>query len=441
MKRTHLVLLLISVALAAPGFGSESPGADPGPAGALVDSAERRRPQARIAKRQERAGERRPEAAAQPKPSETGRSLAAAPVLTSASLTVDDDIALADTTAIFKGVDPFIFDDALSNTTTGRGALANLTTGYNNTGIGTAVLGLNDEGKYNTAVGAYALQSNTTGSFNTAIGYSLLSNISGSGNTAVGDYALPNNTYGGFNNALGSSALRFNQTGSFNNAFGSSALSNNTTGLGNIAVGDLAMYGNDDGSYNIGIGGLSLYTNTTGSNNIAIGYKAGYFVSGDDNIIIANYGEPTDFRTIRIGVTDVISKTFIAGIAGNPLAGDPVTIDPVTGQLGVDFGPSSQRFKKEIEEMGESTAPLLDLRPVTFRFKEEIAGQDMPRQFGLIAEEVAEVFPELVGRDAEGRPRSVHYRSLIPMLLNELQRQQREIESLRTEVKGLRSPP
>jgi hypothetical protein len=133
-----------------------------------------------------------------------------------------------------------------------------------------------------------------------------------------------------------------------------------------------------------------------------------------------------------------VGGTFSVGISGATVSGSPVLVDG-NGQLGV--APSSHRFKEEIDDMGEASSGLLSLRPVTFRYKEDAVSNPRPVEFGLIAEEVAEVFPELVALDEEGKPKAVLYRLLAPMLLNELQKQARldqeqeaEIESLKTQL-------
>ena len=94
------------------------------------------------------------------------------------------------------------------------------------------------------------------------------------------------------------------------------------------------------------------------------------------------------------------------------------------GQLGTVT--SSRRFKKDIHDMGSVTDRLMQLRPVTFRYKEAAENGAHPVQYGLIAEEVAKVYPELVQYDKAGKPFTIYYHLLTPMLLNELQKAHRQ---------------
>ncbi len=199
-------------------------------------------------------------------------------------------------------------------------------------------------------------------------------------------------------------------------------------------MGSYSLYGNGSGTNNSALGYDALYGNTTGSRNTAVGYEAGYNgTTGSDNIFLGSgaVGVAGEANTIRIGGTVVgtaagqQNRTFINGILGVPVAVGSyyVVVDP-TGQLGSGppVLPSSRRYKKEIRDMGEASGRVLELRPVTFRFKEESQRGDSDLQFGLIAEEVAEVLPELVVYDGEGRPERVDYRELAPLLLDELQK-------------------
>ena len=261
-------------------------------------------------------------------------------------------------------------------------------------------------GNGNVATGPNALSNLTTGSLNTANGSDALrANTSGLINSASGFKALYSNTTGLGNTAAGYGALVFNTTGNFNTAHGARALRANTTGRENTASGYRA-----------------LRSNTTGSGNIGIGFRAGEnLTSGGNNIAIGHYGVAGESNTIRFG--DSQTRTFIAGIRGATTAvadAIPVVIDS-NGQLGTIS--SSRRFKEQIRDMGDATERLIELRPVLFRYKQEVAGTDRPVQYGLIAEEVAEVLPELVVYDEQGRPLTVKYHLLSSMLLNELQKQ------------------
>jgi hypothetical protein len=229
----------------------------------------------------------------------------------------------------------------------------------------------------------------------------LNANTTGLSNTASGANALLLNTTGSYNSAAGQAALRFNTVGEYNVASGYSALYSNTTGNGNAAYGLKA-----------------LYSNTTGADNIAEGYEAGYYLTtGSHNIDMGNLGVAAESGVIRIGTSGQQTKTFVAGITGVSVTGSAVVVSS-TGQLGVTV--SSERYKTAIAPMGSDTAKLEQLRPVSFRLKSDAAGT---RQYGLIAEEVAKVYPELVIRDGSGRIDGVRYDELAPMLLNEMQQQ------------------
>jgi Chaperone of endosialidase len=290
---------------------------------------------------------------------------------------------------------------------------------------------------FNTAVGFNALRSNTTGSSNTAVGaQALQTNTTGDDNTALGFTALLSNTEGGFNTAVGAQALQTNTTGFDNTATGDSALFSNTTGAGNTATGVDALFSNTTGSFNTAIGTQALFDNTTGTNNIALGFNAGFNVTtGSSNIHIGNQGTDADNALIRIGTAGSQTATLVAGIRGVTTGVNDalsVLIDS-TGQLGT--ANSSRRVKADIRDIGEQSRVLYQLRPVSFRYRSH--PPDGPPEYGLIAEEVAEIYPELVVLDKNGQPSGVRYHVLPAMLLNEIQRQQREIVELRAKVQEI----
>jgi hypothetical protein len=269
---------------------------------------------------------------------------------------------------------------------------------------------------------------------NTALGIgALTSNTTGGGNTASGQEALSANTTGGGNTATGASALLNSTTGSYNTAVGGAAIVGNTTGEVNTAIGFYALEFNTTGSQNTANGGQALQANTTGNDNIAIGYLAANNVSGGNshNIHIGSIGSANDNGTIRIGGYPVSQTSFfVAGVRGVTTTNNdaiPVMIDSA-GQLGTTS--SSRRFKEDIEDMGEASHDLMRLRPVTYRYKQPFADDSKPIQYGLIAEEVAEVYPDLVAHSADGQIETVKYQVLDSMLLNEVQRQQAEIRRL-----------
>ena len=327
-----------------------------------------------------------------------------------------------------------------ANTASGSGALASNTTGFFNTASGTNALASNTTGGSNTASGSGALQGNTTGGSNTASGSGALqSNTIGGSNTASGSGALRGNTTGGSNTASGSAALNRNTTGSFNTASGFFALLSNTTGFDNTASGRSALVNNTTGISNTAIGSGALQSNIAGNNNTAIGFGAGASqTTGSFNIYLDNSGVEAESNTIRIGALGVHTRAFIQGISGvsTAEAGTAVLIDSA-GQLGTLS--SSRRYKKEIHDMGEASSGLLRLRPVTFRYKEAFADGARRVQYGLVAEEVAGVYPDLVVYSLTGEVETVQYHKLNAMLLNELQKHHRRLDALKAENADLKA--
>jgi hypothetical protein len=334
-----------------------------------------------------------------------------------------------DTTSNTDTPAAFFYNTAVGANALFSNAASSYPYGYGNTAIGYYALLANTSGYWNTATGTQALQSNTTGNSNTATGVgALFSNTTGSDNAAVGRIALVSNTTGYNNVAIGTSALSASVSGRSNFAAGVSTLGSNVSGSYNVATGESALGSNTTGSNNTADGSSALML-STGSNNVAVGYQAGFnLTTGNNNIDIGNLGNAGESGTIRIGAAGLQTRTFIAGIRGNPVAGNAVVISP-SGQLGVVV--SSERYKTDIHPMGSSTEKLDQLRPVTFRLKNDLQG---PVQYGLIAEEVAEVYPELVIRAEDDRIDGVRYEELTPMLLNELQRQEREIAIQKAQV-------
>ena len=325
------------------------------------------------------------------------------------------------------------------NTAIGSQALRYNTTARNNTAVGTDALIFNTIGSYNTAVGSAALAENTVGEANTALGHNaLIFNTTGYDNTAVGRAALEANTYGYRNTAIGAGALQSNTIGIRNIALGYSALKTNQINSQNTAVGYNALR-DSTGPDNTAIGHYALRQNTTGGTNVAVGYRAGFNIStGGDNIMIANEGTAADTGIIRFGTPPLQSATYIAGIRGvttGNMNAITVLIDSA-GQLGT--ASSSRRDKEDILDMGGASSKLFELRPVTFRYKKASVSGEKPLRYGLIAEEVLEVFPELVAFDEEGQSETVLYRLLTPMLLNELQKQQRLNEEQNEQLARLR---
>ena len=308
------------------------------------------------------------------------------------------------------------------NTASGTNALYYNTIGYDNTASGYQTLQFNTTGYDNTASGFEALVSNTTGYDNTGSGYqALYSNTTGNYNTASGTNALQSNSTGGENTATGFEALAYNTTGINNSAAGAAALYSNTIGNYNDASGQAALYSNTSGNGNEASGHAALFLNTTGSYNVAVGYAAGYDqTTGSNNIYISHRGRAGESGVTRIGTSDAQTKTYIAGITGTQVTGSAVYVTS-SGQLGVLA--SSERYKTAILPMGENTKKLEQLRPVSFHLK---ADPNAAVQYGLIAEEVDKVYPELVIRDDKGKIQGVRYDELAPMLLNEMQNERKE---------------
>jgi hypothetical protein len=275
----------------------------------------------------------------------------------------------------------------------------------------------------NTAIGVWALRDNFTGGGNTASGASALrDNVVGNHNTASGANALRDNLSGNNNTASGSAALTRNTTGSQNTASGEAALARNASGDNNTASGYRALSSNPIGSGNTANGANAFFNMTAGSNNLALGVNAGLnLTTGNNNIYLRNGGAVTETNTIRIG-SKSHSRAFIGGIRGIKTGvanAVPVVID-ANGQLGTVN--SSARFKKDIQDMSEASRKLLELRPVTYRYKQASEDGSNPLEYGLIAEEVEKVYPGLVAYGADGKIETVQYQKLTPMLVNEVKR-------------------
>jgi hypothetical protein len=327
----------------------------------------------------------------------------------------------SDTAASFNtgvGAGTLALNTADNNTAVGAAALLLNTTGFNNTGIGSTAL-LSNNGGNNTGVGAGALTSNTTGNANTAMGVgALASNIDGSGNTATGVLALnanqhsPSNTAYGFtalqnnlasnNTAMGAGALHLSVAGGNNTAIGFNALGSEVSGISNVAVGSGAL-ANAIHGFNIAVGADAGSAVTTALGVIAIGHSG---ANVDGGCFIGN------IRGVTTNIADAI----------------PVVIDS-SGQLGTLS--SSQRFKKDIKPMEGTSGSVLDLKPVTFHYKNDKS--NIP-QFGLIAEEVAKVDPDLVARDKDGEIYTVRYDAVNAMLLNEFLKEHKKVEAQGREI-------
>jgi trimeric autotransporter adhesin len=336
------------------------------------------------------------------------------------------------------------------NTAEGQNALLSLTTGTYNTAVGIySVLSLTD-GDFCTGVGAGTLLSNTADE-NTAAGAgALLSNTIGEANAAYGAFALFRNTIGNSNTAIGAGTLLENIAASGNTAIGTLALANNdvvgvATAESNTAVGALALFNNIGGWENTAVGYSALASNQSGYANVAIGnaalhanlgsyntvvgFRAGHDVDGTGNIYIgesAGIGILAESSTTRIGNGQ--NHCYIDGIyleQPDPAANQPVMVAP-NGHLVTPA--SSARFKESIKPMDKASEAILALQPVTFHYKNDA---NATPQFGLVAEEVARVNPDLVVPDGDGKPRSVRYEAVNAMLLNEFLKEHRKVQQLK----------
>ncbi len=304
-----------------------------------------------------------------------------------------------------------------------------LGTGAGNPGVST--------GNRNTALGEFALSSNTSGSDNTAVGSdACMANTIGGSNTAVGSFALVGNTNGSGNTAVGAGSMPSNTNGAGNTALGTSSMVSNTGGSNNTAIGVDALFGNSTGGNNTAVGSNALSGMSTGSGNIGVGLSAGKFItSGSNNIDIGNVGPGNESNTIRIGNTQ--TATFLAGVNGATATSGVAVFVDANGQLGTLT--SSRRFKDDIADMGEASQGLMQLRPVTFHYKAAYDDGSHLLQYGLIAEEVAKVYPDLVQYDEQGQPFTVRYHAVNAMLLNEVQKQHGTIAAQAAEMNDLRS--
>ena len=320
------------------------------------------------------------------------------------------------------------------NTAVGINCLRHNVVGGFNTAVGLNALYANDAtgtglGSYNSAVGSYALFSDTDGWGNTAFGSdALYSNTTGDRNTAIGSEALVLNTASA-NTAVGNGALNANVDGTQNTATGTQALADNSSGNFNTAFGCQALFANNAGFANTALGGNALRLNTSGSDNTAVGYGALTNSTGGNSIALgtnAGSNVTTAHNVICIGITgqNVSDSFYVGNVFETSIDADnlPVRID-FRGRLGTQT--SSRRFKDHIAPMDEASETILALRPVTFHYKDDSKCRP---EFGLIAEEVAQVDPNLVARDKEGKPYTVRYDQVNAMLLNEFLKEHRKVQ-------------
>ena len=315
------------------------------------------------------------------------------------------------------GAGALVLNTSDQNTATGAGALLLNTSGFRNTANGALALLNNTEGNFNTATGVQALFHNTIGNYNTASGVvALFANTEGSSNTAVGTGALFINSTGDENTAIGNDALTLN-TGSFNTAVGTNALYNNTTGNNNTAVGRSALFTTTSGD-NTAVGASALTNNTSGNHNTALGDGAGLNVTTANNVICIG---------ALLAGQNVSDSCYIGNIFGQTSASGAAVYVNSNHKLGTLT--SSSRFKDDIKPMERVSEALFALKPVTFHYKKEIDPAGM-QQFGLVAEEVEKINPDLVVRDKNGKAYSVRYDQVNAMLLNEFLKEHRKVQEL-----------
>jgi hypothetical protein len=326
------------------------------------------------------------------------------------------------------------------NTAVGSGALFN-NTASRNTAVGGAAMFSNTSGSFNTAVGMLSLFTNSTGSSNTAVGDgALFTNSTGSSNTAIGRVALLSNTTGGGNVATGAQALVSNTTGGQNTAYGYQAMLDNTIGEDNAAVGFGALGSNTSGIENTAVGISALANNTAGNGNTAIGAHAlEESIDGDINIALgrnAGLNVSTASNVICIGAlgANVTASCYIDNIWSKPGGSQAVYVNS-DGKLGALV--SSRRFKDDIKPINQASEVIYGLRPVSFRYKSEIEPA-RPLAFGLIAEEVEKINPDLVSRDKDGKPLTVRYDQVNAMLLNEFLKEQKKVQEQEATIAQLK---
>jgi hypothetical protein len=331
------------------------------------------------------------------------------------------------------------------NTATGYQTLFNNTTGSLSVANGSQALYHNTTGSFNTATGFRALYTNATGSDNTANGYEALTfNITGQDNMANGFKALYKNTTGLQNTASGSQALYNNTHGGDNVAVGFQALFSNVSGLENTAIGDQALLDNI-GNFNVAVGGAALLNNATGNENTAVGSGALNDTKGNDNTALgfqAGILATTVDGNVYIGagmsgIAGESDHTYIRNINNTSVSGggtDTVTINLTTGLLG--HATSSRRYKEKIKPMDNASQALFALKPVTFRYKKDI-DQSQSLDYGLIAEDVAQVDPNLAIHDRNGQIESVRYSAINAMLLNEFLKEHKKVENLEKDLRAI----
>ncbi len=355
---------------------------------------------------------------------QSGNNLGIGTTTPGSSLDVAGNINVGSTGTYRMGQRNVLSTAGTDNLFLGVGAGADNASGYDNMFSGSGSGYSNTIGNYNTFSGYQAGYFNTTGSGNTFNGTGAgLDNTTGEQNSFFGSFAGGLNTSGCCNTFNGANAGHSNKTGTGDTFNGYAAGGSNTSGGSNTFIGSYAGYFNTTGGYNTFNGFYAGSGNTTGGANTYVGFNAAASNNGTDNVYIghsAGAGITGENNTMRMGSPSYISSTYVAGIYGVNVSGVAVQINS-NGQLGAMA--SSRRYKEQIRDMGDSSGQLMRLRPVSFLYRPEYSDSPRKLQYGLIAEEVAEVYPDLVEYGKDGLPYAVRYQVLIPMLLNEAQKQ------------------
>jgi hypothetical protein len=354
-----------------------------------------------------------------------------------------------------------------ANTAVGDDALFNVSSGVWNVGVGFQALSLNTTGNQNTGIGYQALFSNLSGDHSTAIGGLALSlNTTGSDNVGVGFQTLSLNTTGNRNTGMGYRTLAFNSTNSDNTAIGWNALFNNRNIDGNTAVGSSALFTavnspqnvavgfnalqatSGTNGFNVAVGFQALESVTTGGQNTGVGDNAlGSLLTGTLNTAIGDLAGVdhsgsdsgnVDIGAFELGVSGESFVTRIANIGNTPQSsGVFLTVDAVGGTK-VGYVISSRRYKEDIKPMEKASESLFALTPVTFRYKKDMDPSGS-QQYGLIAEDVAKVNPDLVINDEDGKPATLRFLNIQAMLLNEFLKEHKKVGEQQASIADLKS--
>lgn len=326
-----------------------------------------------------------------------------------------------------------------ANTTSNYSTAVGTFAGYQNTGAGAVHLGAQagytSTANYNLSIGYQAGYYNGAAASNSAVGYQAMFYATGANNTSVGYQALRSaaNATGYDNVAIGYQTMYDNSSGNGNSAFGKAALANNTTAVNNVAIGKSALSGTTTGGYNVALGTLAGYSNTTGIRNVFIGYTAGYSETGSDKLYIDNSAttSPLIYGDFSSNILE-INGTLRPGADNTRALGSSFKRWTVVYATNGTIQTSDARFKTQIEDLDYGLEELLQLRSVSYAWKQDSTGQT---KLGFIAQELEQVIPEVVtvGNDSL-QTRGVNYAELIPVLVKALQEQQTMLDAYQAEL-------